>query len=74
VILGGATIMIKNFPALVMLTIAGIVFMRFLSDTEMGPFLKIILTLVGLVMILSGIIGMMLHGWVIGYERNRKRI
>ncbi|QNR20909.1 hypothetical protein HNY42_08165 [Exiguobacterium sp. Helios] len=66
--------MIKNFPALLMLTVAGIVFMRFLSDTEMVPFLKIILTLVGLVMILSGIIGMMLHGWVIGYERNRKRM
>ena len=66
--------MIKNFSALVMLTIAGIALMRFLSDTEMEPFLKIALTLVGLVMILSGIIGMMLHGWVMGYERNRKRM
>ena len=66
--------MVKNFSGLLMLTVAGIVFMRFLSDTEMLPFLKIILTLVGLVMILSGIIGMMLHGWVMGYERNRKRM
>ncbi|MET4654775.1 hypothetical protein ABIC15_001494 [Exiguobacterium sp. PvP048] len=30
--------------------------------------------LVGLVLIGWGIIGMMLHGWVTGYERNRKRI
>ncbi|MDW2887085.1 hypothetical protein [Exiguobacterium artemiae] len=66
--------MVKNFSSLLMLTVAGIVFMRFLSDTEMVPFLKIILTLVGLVMIVSGIIGMMLHGWVMGYERNRKRM
>jgi len=66
--------MVKNFSGLLMMTVAGIVFMRFLSDTEMVPFLKIILTLVGLVMILSGIIGMMLHGWVMGYERNRKRM
>ncbi|HCN59297.1 MAG TPA: hypothetical protein DIS82_14165 [Exiguobacterium sp.] len=66
--------MVKNFSGLLMMTVAGIVFMRFLSDTEMLPFLKIILTLVGLVMILSGIIGMMLHGWVMGYERNRKRM
>lgn len=67
-------IVVKNFSALVMLTVAGIALMRFLSDTEMVPFLKIILTLVGLVVILSGIIGMMLHGWVMGYERNRKRM
>ena len=66
--------MVKNFSGLLMLTMAGIVFMRFLSNTEMVPFLKIILTLVGFVMILSGIIGMMLHGWVMGYERNRKRM
>lgn len=66
--------MIKNFPALLMLTVAGIVFMRFLSDTEMIPFLKMVLTLIGLVMILWGIIGMLLHGWVMGYERNKKRI
>jgi len=66
--------MIKNFSALVMLTIAGIALMRFLSDTEMEPFLKIALTLVGLVMILSGIIGMMLHGWVMGYERRNKQM
>ncbi|WP_449403622.1 hypothetical protein [Exiguobacterium artemiae] len=66
--------MVKNFSGLLMLTIAGIVFMRFLSDTEMVSFLKIILTLVGLVMILSGIIGMMLHGWVMGYERRNKQM
>lgn len=66
--------MVKNFSSLLMLTVAGIVFMRFLSDTEMVSFLKIILTLVGLVMILSGIIGMMLHGWVIGYERRNKQM
>ncbi|WP_026828577.1 hypothetical protein [Exiguobacterium artemiae] len=66
--------MIKNFPALVMLTVAGIVFMHFLSVTEMGLFLKITLTLVGLVMMGWGIIGMILHGWVMGYERSKKRI
>ena len=48
--------MIKNFSALVMLTIAGIALMRFLSDTEMIPFLKIALTLAALVMIGWGII------------------
>ncbi|WP_214848581.1 hypothetical protein [Exiguobacterium sp. s138] len=66
--------MVKNFSGLLMLTIAGIALMRFLSDTEMEPFLKIALTLVGLVMILSGIIGMMLHGWVMGYERRNKQM
>ena len=66
--------MIKNFSALVMLTIAGIALMRFLSDTEMIPFLKIALTLVGLVMIGWGIIGMILHGWVMGYERRKKQM
>lgn len=66
--------MIKNFSALVMLTIVGIALMRFLSGTEMGPLLKIALTLVGLVLIGWGIIGMILHGWVMGYERSKKRI
>lgn len=66
--------MVKNFNFLLMLTVAGIIFMRFLSKTEMIPFLKMILTLIGLVMILWGIIGMLLHGWVMGYERNKKRI
>ena len=66
--------MIKNFSALVMLTIAGIALMRFLSDTEMIPFLKIALTLFGLVMIGWGIIGMILHGWVMGYERRKKQM
>lgn len=66
--------MVKNFNFLLMLTVAGIIFIRFLSNTEMIPFLKMILTLIGLVMILWGIIGMLLHGWVMGYERNKKRI
>ena len=66
--------MIKNFSALVMLTIAGIALMRFLSDTEMIPFLKIALTLAALVMIGWGIIGMILHGWVMGYERRKKQM
>ncbi|WP_161487719.1 hypothetical protein [Exiguobacterium sp. KRL4] len=57
-----------------MLTVTGIAFMRFLSNTEMVPFLKIILTLFGLVMIGWGIIGMILNGWVMGYERSKKRI
>jgi len=67
-------IMIKNFSALLMLTVVGIVFMRFLSDTEMIPFFKIALTLVGLVLIGWGIIGMTLHGWVMGYERRNKKM
>lgn len=66
--------MVKNFNFLLILTVAGIVFMRFLSNTEMIPFLKVVLTLIGLVMIGWGIIGMLLHGWVTGYERNKKRI
>ena len=66
--------MVKNFSSLLMLLVGGIVFMTFLSNTEMVPFLKIVLTLVGLVMISWSIIGMVLHGWVTGYERNRKRI
>lgn len=55
-----------------MLTVAGIVFMRFLSVTEMALFLKITLTLVGLIMIGWRIIGMILHGWVKGFERRKK--
>lgn len=66
--------MVKNFSGLLMLTVAGIVFMRFLSDTEMIPFLKIALTLAALVMIGWGIIGMILHGWVMGYERRKKQM
>ena len=66
--------MVKNFSGLLMLTVAGIVFMRFLSDTEMIPFLKIALTLAALVMIGWGIIGMILHGWVMGYERRNKQM
>lgn len=66
--------MVKNFNFLLMLTVAGIVFMRFLSNTEMIPFLKVVLTLIGLVMILWGIIGMLLHGWVMGYERRNKQM
>lgn len=66
--------MVKNFSSLLMLTVSGIVFMRFLSNTEIVPFLKIALTLVGLVMVSWGIIGMILHGWVMGYERNKKQI
>ncbi|MGX8178876.1 hypothetical protein ACWS7L_15415 [Exiguobacterium artemiae] len=48
--------------------------MTFLSNTEMVPFLKIVLTLVGLGMIFWGIIGMVLHGWVMGYERRNKQM
>ena len=66
--------MVKNFSGLLMLTIAGIALMRFLSDTEMIPFLKIALTLAALVMIGWGIIGMILHGWVMGYERRNKQM
>ena len=66
--------MVKNFSSLLMLLVGGIAFMTFLSNTEMVPFLKIVLTLVGLVMIFLGIIGMVLHGWVMGYERSKKRI
>lgn len=66
--------MVKNFPFLIMLLVGGIAFMTFLSNTEMVPFLKIVLTLVGLGVIFWGIIGMVLHGWVMGHERRNKQM
>ncbi|MCT4780576.1 MULTISPECIES: hypothetical protein [Exiguobacterium] len=40
----------------------------------MGTLFKSAWTLVGLVMLSWGIIGMILHFWIMGYERNKKRI